>query len=149
MAGHILGDVSTQKCLPRFTNGYFLERDCWIDCRVPGMIEIDQTAEIGWEVKMVAMSHDINPGMFGRLVGRRIKIGPKAFVAGFALLYNCVIGEGSIVAVGAVVRSRIVPPWTMVEGNPARAFKRFDVASKKWVSIPPEDLKPYNPGMPP
>jgi len=137
MSGHILGDISSQKLPERFSASYFFERDCWIDCRVPEMITIDPTAEIGWEVKMVCMSHDINPGMFGRLVGRPIKIGAKAFIAGFALLYNCEIGEGAVVAVGSVVRSQKVEPWTVVAGNPAVPVKRYDWGLKKWVPIPP------------
>lgn len=99
------------------------------------MIEIDPSANIGWEVKMIVLTHNPMPGMFGNVTARPIKIGPHAFIAGFCILYNCEIGEGAIVAVGSVVRSMKVEPWTMVAGNPAKPIKRFDHSLQKWIQI--------------
>lgn len=103
---------------------YFSERECVLDCRVPGGIEIEDGAQVGWFVKIITLSHNVGENRFGELVGRRTVIRKGAFVAAFSVLYNCEIGEGAVVAIGSVVRSMKVDPWTMVEGNPARAFKR-------------------------
>ncbi len=136
MSAHILGSTSSQPhCeLPQ---SYFEERDCWVDCRVPDMLHISREANIGWCVNLICMTHDIDPGMFGRLTGRRIIIHPKAFVAGFCTLYNCEIGEGAVVAVGSVVRSQKVEPWTVVAGNPAVVVKRLNQTTQKWEKVPP------------
>jgi acetyltransferase-like isoleucine patch superfamily enzyme len=108
---------------------YFKSHDTFLDCRGYGMIDFHETAELGWNVKMFTLSHDSY--RFGDLVKRPIKIEKGAFVASFATLYNCKIGEGAIVALETVVRSRIVPPFTMVEGNPARIFRKL--VNREWV----------------
>ncbi len=135
MVQHILGDFRSQPHCG-LSEGYFRERDCWLDCREPDMLHISPEANIGWEVILITQSHDVNPGCFGRLVGRKIIIHKNAFIAGFVLLYNCEIGEGAVVAAGSVVRSQKVEPWTMVAGNPAVPIKRYDWNLKKWVPIP-------------
>jgi putative colanic acid biosynthesis acetyltransferase WcaF len=89
------------------------------------MIDIHPTANFGHRVKLYVQSHNPMPGMFGDVVARPIKIEANAWIASECILFNCLIGEGAILAVGSVVRSKIVPPWVMVEGNPGRIFKRF------------------------
>lgn len=135
MAGaHILGDPKTQ---PRMglKKEYFIERDCFLDCRGYDMLDIHPRANISWEVRLITQSHNVDPGMFGQVVNRPIYIGPDAWICSFATLYNCWIGEGAVVALGAVVRSMRVEPWTMVEGNPARVIKKYDHALKKWIKV--------------
>lgn len=128
---HILGDLRTQpRCgLPV---EYFVQRDCFLDCREPDALIISPEANFGWEVKLVTQTHDTALGMFGRVTGRKIVIEKHAWIASFAVLYNCTIGEGAIVALGSVVRSQNVPPWTMVAGNPAVPIKRLNPATGKW-----------------
>jgi acetyltransferase-like isoleucine patch superfamily enzyme len=130
VGAHLLGEFKDQPGI-KLPLEYFMSRDCWLDCRVPDMIHIDGAANIGWCVSFVSMTHDTAPGKFGSVSGRPIWIGANAFIGYGVQLYNCIIGEGAIVAVGSVVRSRIVPPWTKVEGNPARIFERF--TDGKWV----------------
>ena len=108
---------------------YFRSHDAFMDYRGIGMIDFHETAELGWNVKMFTLSHDSY--RFGDLVKRPIKVGANAFIASFATLYNCVIGAGAIVALESVVRSRIVPPDTMVEGNPAYIFRKK--VAGKWI----------------
>ena len=103
---------------------YFSQRECVLDCRSPGAIEIEDGAHIGWFVRFICVSHNVGQNRFGELITRRVVVRKGAFVAAYATLYNCEIGEGSVVALGAVVRSMSVEPWTMVEGNPARPFRR-------------------------
>lgn len=135
MTARILGDFATQNS--GMSLDYFEGRDCWLDCRAPGMITIHEQAMFGWEVKIVVQSHD--PLELGRVVDRPVTIDAGAWIGSFAILYNCYVGMGAIVAVGSVVRSRDVPPNTMVEGNPARiiAVREGD----KWNYLPnPIDL---------
>lgn len=99
------------------------------------MLQIHGEANIGWEVKLIVQTHNVMPGMFGDVQPRPIKIDKKAFICAFAILYNCEIGEGAIVAAGSVVRSQKVPPWTMVAGNPAKIIKVFNHTSGKWEKV--------------
>lgn len=124
MSGHILGNLADQPRCAK-TADYFLERDCWVDARPKDCLVIPAAANLGWCVTLITLSHNTRPGYFGDLVSRPIILEPECFIAAFALLYNCTIGAGSIVACGSVVRSQIVPPWTMVEGNPARPFRKL------------------------
>jgi acetyltransferase-like isoleucine patch superfamily enzyme len=112
---------------------YFKARDCWIDCRQPGILEIDAGAHVGFNVRMYALSHQPTPGALGAVVPRPIKIRKGAWIASDVVLHNCEIGEGAIVACGSVVRSQKVEPHTMVAGNPARVIKR--VVNGKWEKV--------------
>lgn len=136
MPYHRLGEFKDQPGI-KWPESHFNDRDCWLDCRGKGMIEIDADANIGWCVTFITVSHDPTPGKFLELTYRPIKIIQKVFVGYGAILYNCIIGEGAQVAAGTVVRSRIVPPWTMVEGNPARICKIYDAILQKWIKPAP------------
>jgi acetyltransferase-like isoleucine patch superfamily enzyme len=133
MSYHCLGDFSKQRIA--YPEDYFRSRDCWLDCRISDGIEIEDGAQIGWCVRIICATHNPAPGMFNEVTGRRVVIRRNAFVGGFALLYNCEIGEGAVVACGSVVRCCRVEPWTMVEGNPAKPFKRLNPISQKWERI--------------
>ena len=53
-----------------------------------------------------------------------ITIGANAWVAGWSIVLPSVtIGEGAVVAAGAVV-TRDIEPWTVVGGNPAKLLKQ-------------------------
>lgn len=134
MSARFLGDFRNQPhCeLPK---EYFETRDCWVDCRETDTLWISKEANFGWDNVMVTQSHNVNPGMFGQLVGRKIIVERLAFVTSHCILYNCRLGEGAVVAVGSVVRSQQIPPWTMVAGNPAVPIKRFDALTGKWEKI--------------
>jgi len=117
---------------------YFVGRDFFLDCRWPGAITIDPSAHFGQSISLVVGSHDPSPGAFGRVTWRPLVIGPRVQVYSFAILYNCEIGADAVVALGAVVRSRNVPPGCMVEGNPARIIKRLQEG--RWVAVAEEAL---------
>lgn len=134
MKYHLLGDLKDQpNC--HIPEQYFRERDCWVDARGKDMLHIDREANIGWCVKLVTQTHNTRPGYFGDVQNRKIIIGPKAFIAGFATLYNCIIGEGAIIALETVVRSQQIPAYTMWAGNPAVMIKRFDHNTQKWEKV--------------
>ena len=83
-----------------------------------------------------------HPGKYDQgVVLRPVIIDDYAWIASDTVLYNCHIGEGAVVSVGSVVRSRDVPPWTMVEGNPAQVIARYDHAQGQWIYLDkPEPL---------
>ena len=79
-------------------------------------------------------------GRFGRItIGSRVFVGANAM-----LLPGVTIGDGSIVAAGAVV-SKDVPPGVVVAGVPARVVGTTDQYMRKTLeSYPP--LEPSPPG---
>ena len=56
-------------------------------------------------------------------------IGANAFV-----LEGCRIGEGAVVAAGAIV-TKDVPPYTVVVGAPAKVIKEIDEKTKSKTEI--------------
>ena len=68
-------------------------------------------------------THDIASPRFD-LVTRPVRICDNAWIAAKAIvLPGVTIGEGAVVAAGAVV-TRDVEPWMVVGGNPARVIKK-------------------------
>jgi tetrahydrodipicolinate N-succinyltransferase len=51
---------------------------------------------------------------------------------------DLVIGRGSVVAGGAIVRES-VPCFSVVAGSPARVVKLYDFEEKKWLSVKRDD----------
>ena len=100
---------------------YYADRNVQIDGR--GEVHISPLSHWGVNIMVITASHD--PNNFGAIVYRPVIVKDSAWICSGAILYNCTIGEGAIVAVGTVVRSRDVPDWTMVEGNPARMIAKF------------------------
>lgn len=120
MTTRYMGDLPPTVKLPK---DYFEMRGVQLDCR--GTLEIDETSNWGWDVKVFTQSHDIRDGRFGGAVDRPVIVKAGAWIGSGAILYNCIIGEGAVIAVGAVVRSCEVKPRTMVAGNPARVIARL------------------------
>lgn len=106
---------------------YYVDRQIQIDGR--GEVHISPLSNWGVGIMVITASHD--PDNFGEVVYRPVVVKDHAWICSRALLYNCIIGEGAIVAAGTVVRSRDVPDWVMVEGNPARIIAWF--ANGHWI----------------
>lgn len=107
------------------TAQYFRERSIRLDTRGP--LTIHPESRWGYFVTVITKSHHRGPGddiPDGALVDRPVIVDREAWICSSAILYNCIIGEGAIVAVGAVVRSQEVKPYVMVAGNPARVIAR-------------------------
>lgn len=100
---------------------YYADRDIQIDGR--GEVHISPSSNWGVGVVVITTSHD--PNNFSEVVYRPVIVKDHAWIGSGVLLYNCTIGEGAVIAAGAVVRSRDVPDRTMVEGNPARIIAWF------------------------
>jgi maltose O-acetyltransferase len=121
--------------------GYFEVRGCSIDTRGP--VRISGTANFGLRVHTYCISH--HPAKYAEgMVPRPVVVGDYAWIASDVVLYNCTIGEGAVVSVGSVVRSRDVPPWTMVEGNPARIIARY--RDGEWVYLSESEPLPMTQG---
>lgn len=119
------------------TQDYYDIRGITLDFRGP--LEISGSSMWGFNCVVYTQAH--NPANWAEVALRPIEVGHKAWIASEVVLYNCEIGEGAVVGIGAVVASRDVPPYTMVEGNPARIIARFNHETGKWDYLDkPEEL---------
>jgi len=109
---------------------YYRQRDISLDCR--GDLQIHPGCHLAQDVKIITAGHNPDPRKQMDVRYRPVHIGNKAFIYNHAILYNCLIGEGAIVRPGTVVASRIVRPWTIVEGNPAVEIAEYDHKQDKW-----------------
>lgn len=86
-------------------------------------ITIGDDVCIGEDVRLLTGSHDIGSPTFD-LVVKPIEICDNVWIAtGAIVLPGVKIGEGAVVAAGAVV-TKDVAPWTVVGGNPARFIRK-------------------------
>ena len=86
-------------------------------------ITIGESAWISQDAFLCCASHDITSPIM-ELVHAPITIGPQAWIGARAIvLPGVTVGEGAVVAAGAVV-TKDVPPWAVVAGNPAREVKK-------------------------
>ena len=93
-----------------------------IEAQLHAPLVIGNCVVINDAVRILTGTHDINSGEF-RQINLKVAIGDYAWICTGALLLPGVqIGEGAVVAAGAVV-SRDVPPYIVVAGVPARSVK--------------------------
>lgn len=117
---------------------YFSLRNVFLDCR--GELKIHPSSEWGWFAMAITMSHTVLSGQVTdgqQITGaarRTVIVDECAWICSRALLYNCHIQHHAIVACGAVVRNVVVPPYTIVEGNPAMAVRHY--VDGHWVPVP-------------
>ncbi|MBY6683241.1 acyltransferase [Rhodococcus sp. BP-316] len=91
--------------------------DCFLDGR-SGLI-IGNNVNIGGHVQIFTLEHDVQAKDFG-VDGGPVEIGDRVYIASRStILPGVAIGEGAVVAAGAVV-TRNVEPFTIVGGVPAR-----------------------------
>jgi len=103
-----------------------LGNNCWIDggAKIYSVdsIAIGNNCVISAEAFICTASHDIRSPSFD-LITKPITLGESCWIASRAIVLPGVnIGEGAVVAAGAVV-VKDVPPSTVVGGNPARELK--------------------------
>ena len=118
----------TFKC--EFGKNIYIGNDVYInfgavllDC---SRITIGNNVLIGPNVGMYSANHSLDPEerAQGALIGGRITIGDKAWIAGdVKIMAGVTIGEGAVVGARAAV-FKDVEPWTVVGGNPARVIKK-------------------------
>ena len=89
-------------------------------------IVIGSNMTVSQDAYLCTASHDISQ-LKKPLVTKPIKLGDSAWIAARAIvLPGVTIGEGAVVAAGAVV-TKDVEPWTVVGGNPARFIKKREL----------------------
>lgn len=92
-----------------------------------GGIEIGDNALIGQQVVIATLNHDLNPEKRANMVPAPVKIGNGVWVGAHAtILSGVTIGDGAVVAAGAVV-TKDVPANTVVGGVPAKIIKTIKV----------------------
>lgn len=101
---------------------------CTIDYPFPYFVSIEDGASLAGNVYVLAHStpmeyhaHCMEAFVAPTVVGRNAWVGVNS-----TLLPGITIGEGAIVAAGAVV-THDVPPRTLVAGVPARVIKQLDI----------------------
>lgn len=97
-----------------------------VDCYTVDRITIGEQATVSQGVKLCSASHDISSKNMA-LTHAPVTVAPYAWVAGWSvILPGVTVGEGAVVAAGAVV-TKDVAPWTVVGGNPAKFIKARDI----------------------
>ena len=97
-----------------------------VDCYTVAPIVIGAQATVSQGVKICTASHDIASRIM-ELTTAPITVGANAWIAGWSIvLPGVTIGEGAVVAAGAVV-TKDVEPWTVVGGNPAKFIKKREL----------------------
>ena len=92
-----------------------------------GRIYIDDDVLIGHNVVIATLNHGMNPENRGDLHPKPVHIGKAVWIgSNSTILPGVTIGDGAIVAAGAVV-SKDVPENTVVGGVPAKIIKKIEV----------------------
>lgn len=88
-----------------------------------GGITIGDDCLIGQQVVIATLNHDQNPKKRGNMTPAPVKIGNRVWIGAHAtILPGVTVGDGAIVAAGAVV-TKNVPENTVVAGVPAKIIK--------------------------
>lgn len=94
-----------------------------VDCYSVADVIIGDQATISQGARLCTAGHDMSSRIM-ELTTHPITVGANSWVAGWAIvLPGVTIGEGAVVAAGAVV-TKDVAPWTVVGGNPAKWIKK-------------------------
>jgi len=105
-----------------------------------GGVTIGEFCQIGPNVSFETATHtlEFEPNKSRRSVYKSIRLGNNVWIgSGAIILPGVTIGDGSVVAAGAVV-TKDVPPMTLVGGNPARPIKQIAACAQP-VPGPPEN----------
>ena len=95
-------------------------RECLLDAR--GGLKIGRDANISSHVRFMSAKHEIDDPEFAATFAP-IVVGDRVWIAlGATVLGGVTIGEGAVVAGGALV-TRDVAPYTVVAGVPARPIR--------------------------
>lgn len=88
-----------------------------------GGVTLGDGCLVGHNVVFATLDHDKHPGRRGDMTAAPIVVGKDVWIGAHAtILKGVTIGDGAIVAAGAVV-TRDVPPNTIAAGVPARVVK--------------------------
>jgi maltose O-acetyltransferase len=93
---------------------------------------IGNNVQIGPRVMFETVNHGLKhiPGKGRGVCTKPIVIGDEVWIgAGVIITQGVIIGRGAVIAAGAVV-TRIVEPYTLVGGVPAKFIRRLDEEKK-------------------
>ena len=95
-----------------------------------GGIYIGNDVLIAAGATLASQGHPICPPRWGRVVSKPVRIGNEVWIgANATILPGVTIGDGSIVAAGAVV-THDVPSFSIVAGVPARVIRTIEANHK-------------------
>lgn len=131
-----MGAIFTTRGGVRVGEGTTIEPGVRLDGR--GGLVIGAHVSIAPEVAFLSAEHDPSSADFAGRVAP-IEVGDRAWLGFRAVVLPGVrIGEGAVVAAGAVVRQD-VPPWTVVGGVPAKPIGErpeglaYELAHRRWL----------------
>lgn len=102
--------------------GVFINSGCKFQDQ--GGIFIGDRCLIGHNVVIATLNHHMDVERRGGMVPKPVRLGSDVWVgSGAILLPGITVGDGAVVAAGAVV-TKDVAPRTIVGGNPARLIKQ-------------------------
>jgi len=99
-----------------------------------GGVVIGDFVMISHMVSINSMSHQTTPP-YQRVIKAKTIIGDYAWIGANSIIIEGInIGEGAIVAAGAVV-TQSVPPWTIVAGVPAKHIRNVSRENKSQLDV--------------
>lgn len=99
-----------------------------------GGVTLGDGCLVGHNVVFATLDHDKRPGRRGDMTAAPIVVGKDVWIGAHAtILKGVTIGDGAIVAAGAVV-TRDVPPNTIAAGVPARVVKTIGLEVRRRAS---------------
>lgn len=99
--------------------------DAVIETSHPELVTIKDGAAIGIRATIIAHFREQR----GVVIEEEATIGPGAII-----LQNVTVGRGAVVTAGSVV-TQSVPPFTVVQGNPARPIAKCGLALTRKVTL--------------
>jgi acetyltransferase-like isoleucine patch superfamily enzyme len=115
--------------------GRHLKNGTLLDCR--GDLYIHPTAQLGPRIEIITVGHYFGEDCAEEHLYLGVRIDERAYIGTGAKLYNCWIQHHAVVGMGAVVKSVVVPAYTMVDGNPAMIIAEYDADKKRYIKCEP------------
>ena len=118
----------------RLTVGEYCRFNIGCDLELGANIVIGDNVSVGQQVMILTNSHEVSDGTVrrtGTLVAEPVHIGNGAWLSTrCTILPGVTVGEGAIVAAGAVV-TKAVAPHTLVGGIPARVIRNLSIGDEQ------------------
>jgi acetyltransferase-like isoleucine patch superfamily enzyme len=122
----IVGEYDANKVSGLSPMWFWFRRVRLIDFRGDLQIRSAENITFGFDVSIYTASHTFwEGGINPALEKKRVWIDDAVFVGSGSILYNCHLQHHALVSIGSVVRNMVVPPYCMVEGNPAMIVREY------------------------
>jgi len=136
-----VGDSSTLSCYGgnlSIGDNFYATRNLNVYCGED--IKIEDDVLIGSYVLITDLSHGINPEDVKNyqkqdITTKSVYIGEGCWLGDkVSVLPGTHIGKKSVIGSNAVIRG-IIPPFSMVVGNPGKIIKRWCADKKQWIKV--------------